>query len=93
MAYIILKGECEVYRTKEGVEHRLSLMGPGEVFGETAIFNQAPRSASVRITRSLVALEVSQSAFEKELAEGSWLQIFVKALAHRFKELDQSLSS
>jgi serine/threonine-protein kinase len=89
LAYIILKGECEAYRVREGVFQSLSRMGVGEVFGETAIFSQAPRSASIRVTHALTALEVSEEAFEKELSEGSWLQVFVKALARRFKDLDR----
>src|SRR5262249_231694 len=35
LAYIIVEGRCEVYKTRGGKKVSLRLMGPGEVFGET----------------------------------------------------------
>ena len=86
-AYMILQGTCEAYSVKQGVEHSLSYMQSGQVFGETAILSEAPRSASVRVLEDLTALEVTREAFQQELTEGSWLQIFVKTLAKRFKKM------
>ncbi|HRI09553.1 MAG TPA: cyclic nucleotide-binding domain-containing protein, partial [Nannocystaceae bacterium] len=52
-AYSILSGRVEAYREADGERVSLRVMGPGEVFGETAIFASSPRTASV------VALEDS----------------------------------
>src|SRR5699024_7688282 len=45
--YVILSGKIKLGRTApDGRENLLAILGPGEVFGEMALFNPAPRSAS-----------------------------------------------
>ena len=46
-AYIINLGFVEVYRTGPP-EQRLSILGPGDIFGEMALISERSRSASVR---------------------------------------------
>jgi serine/threonine-protein kinase len=91
-AYIILRGSCRAFKTVDGNEVELRRMGPGEVFGETAIFTTAPRTASVQ------ALEVVrvQVVMPEELREGvglnTWVGKFVRSLAERFREVDERLA-
>ena len=63
-------------------------MNAGDVFGEAAIFSEEGRTAGVKVIKDLRAIEVTRDAFERELNRGSWLQLFIKALAKRFKMLD-----
>jgi NADH:ubiquinone reductase (H+-translocating) len=54
--YLITEGEVEVVRTvAEGSEERLGMLGPGQHFGEVAIFSDRRRTATVR-ARSRVRL-------------------------------------
>ncbi len=47
--YAVLAGELEVFkRSKRGREVRVSLLGPHDWFGEMAILDVRPRSATVR---------------------------------------------
>ena len=64
-----------------------SLMGKGEVFGETAILTNKPRSASVEAVDNVTVAVVKSQYFEEELGTGTWLGPFVKALAERFREI------
>lgn len=89
-AYIIEKGHCEVYKVRRGKRHFLRRLGPGDVFGETAIFRNALRTASVAALDEVHAASITREALDYELAEKGWLAEFVKALAERFSEYDAS---
>ncbi len=50
-AYVIYSGQAEVYRASgEGRAVSLNMLGPGESFGELALFGEGLRTASVRAT-------------------------------------------
>lgn len=86
-AYIITAGHCEV--RKGGTV--LRTMKAGDVFGETAIFADVPRSATVVAIDEVSAVAVERSAIEG-MTQSSWLGMFVKALADRFIAADAELS-
>ena len=65
-AYIIDRGFVEVYHAGPP-EQRLSILGPGDIFGEMSLITERPRSASVR------ALEdVGTRVFDREAFLRSW---------------------
>lgn len=61
--YVILAGAARV-DTPDGHEHTL---GPRDFFGEFALLDGAPRSATVTATAPLTALRIGQPDFEKLL--------------------------
>ena len=67
-------------------------LGPGEVFGETAVLTGEPRTASVVAVDSVTLKIVTREALERELGQKSWASTFVKALAQRFRDVDEQLS-
>jgi eukaryotic-like serine/threonine-protein kinase len=90
-AYVILEGHCTAYRLEGASELELRHMGPGEVFGETAVFSHKPRTASVRAATDTVLLKVTGDVLSRALGLNSWMGAFVRALADRFREADQRL--
>ncbi len=93
-AFIITAGRCEVRKRDPNDPSRhlvLRVLEAGEVFGETAIFADAPRSASVIALEDVSAVVVERTALDS-LVESSWLGLFVKALADRFLDLDTRLA-
>jgi serine/threonine-protein kinase len=66
-------------------------MGPSEVFGETAVFSEKPRSASVKALTDVVLLVVTRDVLSSALGLNSWMGAFVKALADRFRDVDERL--
>ena len=45
--YVIMSGKIKLGRTaSDGRENLVAVLGPGEIFGEMALFNPAPRNAS-----------------------------------------------
>lgn len=50
-AFLVESGEVEIATTKNGRKLVISRLGPGEIFGELALFSDQPRSASASATR------------------------------------------
>lgn len=90
-AYVIERGRCEAYRMEGSSEIALRVMGPGEVFGETAVFSDKPRTASVKALTDVSLLVVTSNALAQAVGLNSWMGAFVKALADRFRETDERL--
>ena len=62
-AFIIRSGKVEVVQTRDGKETKLATLGPGEVFGEMALLDEFPRSATVRAVEPTTALGIQRWHF------------------------------
>lgn len=95
--YILLEGKVRISREIAGIgEEALAVLGPGAVFGEMALLDEAPRSADARVHERCRLLTVSKDAFEdllflhKELAyEVLWN--VVRMLVQRLRETNNKL--
>jgi len=63
--YLVLDGELRVRLMINGKETILTALGPGECFGEIAVFDQGPRSADVIANKESILLKISSEAFDK----------------------------
>jgi serine/threonine-protein kinase len=90
-AYIIGSGRCRVYRMSHGERQVLRDIGPGEVFGETAVFTNQPRSAFVEALDDVVLWVVSGQVLTDELGLDSWRGSFVRSVGERFSEGSEQL--
>jgi NADH dehydrogenase len=61
--YVILRGQAEVLRERDGAEQHIAHLGPGDWFGEAALLNQTTRGASVRCRQSLDVLSLPKMEF------------------------------
>jgi CRP-like cAMP-binding protein len=66
--YVVLDGELEVTKRQGSQNVLLALYEPGQFFGEMALLEQTPRSASVRTLRESTLLVISQAAFQTLLS-------------------------
>src|SRR5829696_2609453 len=66
--YVLLDGELEVTKRQGSQDILLAVYKPGQFFGEMALLEQAPRSASVRTLRESRLLVISQVAFQTLLS-------------------------
>ena len=66
--YVVIDGELEVTKRQGNQDVLLALYEPGQFFGEMALLEQAPRSASVRTLRESTLLMISQGAFQTLLS-------------------------
>jgi hypothetical protein len=92
-AYIIAAGRCEIYRILDGHRVTIRVIGPGAVFGETAILSPGPRLASVVTLEDTSLWVVSGDSLEAELERTRpWLGNLIRTLAERFRELERQRS-
>jgi hypothetical protein len=90
-AYLIVSGKCRAYRAVEGGQETLAIMGPGDVFGEMALLLDEPRSASVEAAESVVVLVLDKTTMTEGLGIEGWTGALVRALAQRFRHLEQQV--
>ncbi|HGG58122.1 MAG TPA: cyclic nucleotide-binding domain-containing protein, partial [Nannocystis exedens] len=91
-AYIIASGKVEAYKTIDGERVSLRIMGPGEVFGEMAIFASSNRSASVIACEDTALIIVTSEIIHHELnSMKPWMGAFIRALATRFAGAERAL--
>ncbi|QJR13396.1 Crp/Fnr family transcriptional regulator [Usitatibacter palustris] len=92
--YVILEGRAKAYVSDAaGKEAVLSIMGPGEYFGELSI-DERPRSASVMTLEPARLLVIPNEKFRAFLAEDPEFTLhFIRKLMHRIRELTKLVGS
>ncbi len=90
-AYVIVSGRCVAYKLRAGERVVLREMGPGDVFGETAVFTAQPRSATVEALETLTVKVVTEETLNESVGLDRWMGAFVRTLAQRFREVDERL--
>ncbi len=90
-AYVIVSGRCVAYTLRNGERVVLREVGPGDVFGETAVITARPTSATVEALEPLTVKVVTAEALAETLGLHTWMGAFVRTLAERFREADDRL--
>jgi CRP-like cAMP-binding protein len=62
--YLIQEGRVQISRIMGDIEKTLDVLQPGEIFGEMAILEEAPRSATASATERVKCLEFNRENFE-----------------------------
>ena len=93
--YIVLSGRLKVMMSDaEGKEVILSILGPGEFFGEMGLIDDSPRSASVVAIEACELLSIAKRDFKKCLAENFEMAMAVmRGLVRRLREADRKIGS
>jgi len=87
--YILLDGKVKIYASDNyGKDVVINIQGPGEVFGEIAMIDETPRSASVMAIEPVDVAFLSQVKFENCLLERPQLAVkFLGILVERIRSL------
>ena len=93
--YIVISGRLKVMMSDaEGKEVILTILGPGEFFGEMGLIDDEPRSASVVAIEPCELLYISKRDFKKCLAENFDMTMAVmRGLVRRLREADRKIGS
>jgi len=90
--YFVVKGTLEIFLQEDGTQCRFALLGPGDFFGEMALFTAARRSASVRaVTPALVRPVGRDDMLAKVKSDSDARQFFLKVLIQRLRETTDAL--
>ncbi|MDI6858759.1 MAG: cyclic nucleotide-binding domain-containing protein [Dehalococcoidia bacterium] len=85
--YIIRSGSVDVVRNADSGEKIIATLGPGEFFGEMAILDSYPRSASVRAVMDTECLVLSRWDFLAELRSNPYIAVqMLPVLSRRLRE-------
>lgn len=89
--FIIVQGEVEVTKQVDGQSERvLQRHGPGDFFGEMALIETLPRTATVRTLMPATLLEISKDDFDTVLSQNPALGLSVmRTLTQRLRHADQ----
>lgn len=89
--YVVLAGSAKVFRTSEdGKDHILSMLRPGDVFGELAMIEGRPRSATVQASEDAEMLFLARrdfEAFAREHPQVLWG--LLQALCERLRKVTE----
>jgi len=93
--YIVISGRLKVMMgDANGKEVILSLIGPGEFFGEMGLIDDSPRSASVVTIEPCELLSVTKRDFKNCLAQNFEMAMAVmRGLVRRLREADRKIGS
>jgi CRP/FNR family cyclic AMP-dependent transcriptional regulator len=93
--YIVLSGRLKVMMSDaEGKEVILSILGPGEFFGEMGLIDDEPRSATVVTIEPCELLSIAKRDFKKCMAENFEMsQAVMRGLVRRLREADRKIGS
>jgi CRP/FNR family cyclic AMP-dependent transcriptional regulator len=93
--YLILYGKVKVYVSNaEGAEAILNIMGTGEFFGEMALLDNVPRSASVMTLEPTRLSMITKQAFRDCLAKQPDVAYnLISALNQRVRALTENVKS
>jgi|GEM_PF-6922814 len=91
-AYIIEQGSIEIYVEGPGGRERLSVLGPGEIFGEMSLVDDAPRSAGAQALDDVVCVVVARAQILRAYADSAPLiQMLLRTLIHRLRVATSSV--
>lgn len=66
-AYLIEHGEVEIFTERDGSPMSLSVLGPGDLLGEMAVIDDAPRTATARALTSVVLIEIDRAQINERI--------------------------
>lgn len=90
--YIILEGQAKVVKRMGDGEQHLDLKTSGQFFGEMALIENVPRSATVRALESCRVLEIDEHIFDTLLDhQPSVALTIVRQLSANLRNTDQAI--
>ncbi|MEK6743484.1 MAG: cyclic nucleotide-binding domain-containing protein [Nitrospirota bacterium] len=92
--FILQSGKVKISKKIRGVEKTLATLEKGEFFGEMAILNDKPRSASAETIEDCDMLVIDRKTFETLLRSNVEIAIrFIKRLADRLRETNDQMEA
>ncbi len=90
--YIIRRGELQVYLEQSGKQVALANINDGGIIGEMALFDQKPRSASVKATKETEVSQITSEDFGKLMKQiPKWFVTLMSSLSTRLRQTNERL--
>ncbi len=90
--YVILTGKVKVIKEREGVETTLATLEEGDFFGEMSLFDNNPRSATVKALGNVKLLKINQINFLKKISRDPSLAFrMLEKMSQRIRKSDEKI--
>lgn len=90
--YIIHEGSVVIIRERNGVGTVVASLKPGEFFGEMALVDQEPRSATVKTIEKTTLVPITRDFFVKHSSRNiRFIQTVMETLGQRLEKVDEML--
>jgi CRP-like cAMP-binding protein len=91
-AYYIQSGKIDIFLVREGREILLATLGVGELFGEMALIDRAPRSAAARAREESEVVIITDEKINRLLSETDpALKTFLNVMTKRLRRVNERL--
>jgi CRP-like cAMP-binding protein len=92
--FIIQSGKVKISKRIRGVEKTLATLEKGEFFGEMAILNDKPRSATAETVEDCEMLVIDRKTFDALIRGNVEIAVrFIKRLADRLRETNDQMEA
>jgi CRP-like cAMP-binding protein len=96
--YVLVSGRVAVLKAKQGTERLIRHLEAGDCFGEMALMDYAPRSASILAVEDCEAIEISASClhriYETDVEQFALIEMNMgREVSRRLREADKKLSA
>ena len=92
--YLLVEGQVQVVCPSRSADFELARLGPGDFFGEMALLNDKPRSATVRALTPVRLLVLDKADFRRVASDTPGLALSLLAtLSGRIRSADEHISS
>ena len=92
--YVIVDGTVQVLYPARNADFELARLGPGDFFGEMALLNDKPRSATVKAVDPVVALMLDKDDFRGLIVDSTTFALrLMEAMSVRIRHADAHISS
>ncbi len=93
-AYVLHQGRVRLSRHIRGVERSMSTVKPGDIFGEFAIFGDAPRSCTATTLTEAVVVVLTREALLPLLSEQPSVALrLISQLARRLRDTEDRIET
>ena len=94
--YILKSGSVKILKKVKNQENTIAVLNPGEFFGEMALLDGLPRSATVRATGDAEAFVVDLDGYQKLRKDQphtalKLMDIIIKVLSNRLRQANKNL--
>lgn len=90
-AYYIERGQVAIFVNEGGHDLKIAELGPGDLFGEMALINNAPRSATVKAVTETSVCAISREEIDAKVKgiKDKAMRALIRILANRLRNTTQ----
>lgn len=94
--YVLKSGAVKIIKRVKNQENTIAMLNPGEFFGEMALLDGLPRSATVRATADSEVLKITQEGYKALRKDHphtalKLMDLIIKVLSNRLRQANKNL--